>query len=406
VNAGEGLQYMFHGSFSQKKDAKEKEKKVKGSWIKGTLTNAGYRYLVLSERKNPIKQHRRRNLSSVTFDPAVGKYLATAFSKQYGNVYAHGYTKKQAATNLRDRLRALRRGDIDPHTWQASGAGYYAGNPGQNPGLPTLRAGMSAVLDSSSGLIPVKVLSISGNSAQVQIKRDGGGYRKGETVSASTSRVVPRAAVRRRKYGTGIGRYDIAPNPHELMVMGANPGHDREITLPPGATIVIRTPRQNPSAEAIRESFTGAPVDGEMITDEPHMPAGSYAQLGEVLALHVKPHSGGQVQAIEFSRPRPLLVSDESARQIYFVGGDQNLDDSLMAFNPRHRGGGIYELGQGRRIDYKQRKAHVRNPDADEWRHDLGEETGERPLVLYDTNCRRILLEGGAYVIRPEGIVN
>jgi hypothetical protein len=388
---------MFHGSFTKKEDAKAKEKKVKGSWIKGTLTNAGYRYLVLSERKNPIKQHRGRNVSRVDFDPAIGKYLATAFSKQYGNVYAHGYTKKQAATNLRDRLRALRRGDIDPHTWQESGAGYYAGNP-ENPG----------------------------------------------------------------------------PNPHELMVMGANPGaasrsHEREITLPPGATVVIRTPRQNPSstaglggygittvdrllrekkprealryivdqtgvpvheawnyvtrrmkelkirftgprpnpsAEAIRESFTGAPVDGEMITDEPHMPAGSYAQLGEVLALHVKPHSGGQIQAIEFSRPRPLLVSDESARQIYFVGGDQNLDDSLMAFNPRHRGRGIYELGQGRRIDYKQRKAHVRNPDADEWRHDLGEETGERPLVLYDTNCRRILLEGGAYVIRPEGIVN
>ena len=136
------------------------------------------------------------------------------------------------------------------------------------------------------------------------------------------------------------------------------------------------------------------------------MPAGDYAQLGHVLALYVKPAGGGQVQHINFGKSRPIAVSDESARQIWFVGGDQDITPALGSFGRRQRSDGLYELGECRRIDYKQRKEHVPNPASDEWRHEFGEDSGVRPVLLFDARSKRLLLEGGEYRIQSEGIIN
>ncbi len=164
---------------------------------------------------------------------------------------------------------------------------------------------------------------------------------------------------------------------------------------------------RNPTAADLREDFTGSPADRYSIHHEPHMPAGDYAQLGKLDALHVKPISGGQVMTISFPKAdRPLVVSDETARQIYFVGGDQDVREALQSFDARANAAGLLELGEARRIDYTQRKEQVPDPDVDRWRHEFGEETGIRPTVLFDPRHKRLLLEGGEYKIRPEGIVN
>jgi len=162
--------------------------------------------------------------------------------------------------------------------------------------------------------------------------------------------------------------------------------------------------RQNPDAAGIREDFTGAPVEHETVRQEPHMPAGNYAQLGKLLTLAVKPRTGGQV--LEIRGHGVLIVSDESAQQIWFVGGDQDITAALPQFGAIERRGGIYELGEAREIHYEQRKEHVPHPEQDQWRHRFGEETDERPTVLFDLPHKRLLLEGGAYRIRREGIVN
>lgn len=281
----------------------------------------------------------------------------------------------------------------------------------------------------------------------------------------------------------------VKPNPHELLVLGANPSHTippastQDIVVPPGSTITIRMNptavanptddrymlaaasqlypgrqlgqltaqelskvamlaatlkhprnnvelgtfengvfhpwtrrprsrqkkairRRNSSAAVIREDFTGMPSEFYSVSSEPHMPAGDYAELGKLLALYVKPAGGGQVQHINFSVHHPVLVADESARHLYFVGGDQDVSSSLATFGARDRGAGVFELGEARRIDYKQRKEHVPDPDTDEWRHEFGEETGVRPVLLFDRPKKRLLLEGGEYEIRREGITN
>lgn len=165
--------------------------------------------------------------------------------------------------------------------------------------------------------------------------------------------------------------------------------------------------KPNPSAEALHESFTGQPVDQVRILDEPCIPRGDYGQIGELLALYVKPLAGSQVQVITCNRKtRPAVLAAESGRQIYFAGGDQDITGALRMFGARDRGGNVYELGEARRIDYKQRKEHLPDPDGDEWKHDFGEENGVRPIALFDATHRRILLDGGDYRIRPEGIIN
>jgi hypothetical protein len=192
------------------------------------------------------------------------------------------------------------------------------------------------------------------------------------------------------------------------------PGH-KGPHLPQGATLRprSRTPhawhgRRNPSAAELRETFVGREPEDVFTTTEPHMPRGDYAQLGELLALYVKPRAGGQVQKIGFTTAstRPLVVADQDGG-IWFLGGDQDLTDALPAFSGAlQRSDGLYDLGEARRIDYKQRKEHVPDPEVDEWRHNFGEETGEYPIVFFDPGHKRILLKGGAYEIRAEGIVN
>ena len=285
-----------------------------------------------------------------------------------------------------------------------------------------------------------------------------------------------------------------AKNPHELLVMAANPHEaDREVVVPPGSTITIRVnpeprpnafaptfarlaieerarkqreaaydrqqkarakatradenritdyysrlrskvrkgprkvrdlfhelyapleenpkrhrhPRKrNPSAATLREEFTGSPADWITMENEPHMPAGDYAQLGELLSLYVKPGRGDAVQQINFREAeRPLLLSDESARQLWLAGGNQDVSASLSAFGA-NGDSELVELGELRRIDYKQRKEHVPHPDHDEWRHEMGEESGVRPRLWFDTRLKRLLVRGGEYEVRPEGIVN
>ena len=307
-NAGEGYGYQFHGAFAEKKDAVAKERKTPGSWVKGTMTKNGWRYLVMSPRTNPIKRRKK--------------------------------------------------------------------NPVIKPN-------------------PSELLVLGANPTQTQELNLPAG-------STITIRVNPSVTNPAEICGAMIGGYQCS----------RKPGH-RGPHLPQGATMRPTSrlrkgwkPRaSNPSAAALREEFTGSPAEHYTVHDVEGMPAGEYAQLGELLSLYVKPMIGGQVREIRFQAPRPLLVSDTSARQLYFVGGDQDVTPGLHLF-VEHESDDTVELGEVRRIDYKQRKEHVPDPDIDEWKHNFGEESGVKPSLWFDRHSRQLFLTGGEYVVRREGIIN
>jgi hypothetical protein len=83
-----------------------------------------------------------------------------------------------------------------------------------------LQADGAAYYDSVAGLIPCRVLSIRGESGLASstqevtfaITASRGPYTQGEILRCAALWVVPRAAVKRRKYGTVIRPYLVECN--------------------------------------------------------------------------------------------------------------------------------------------------------------------------------------------------
>jgi hypothetical protein len=466
-NAGEGYGYMFHGSFGTKEKAQAKERKTKGAWIKHTLTNKGWRYLVMSPRTNPIKRKKR-----VTAEEA-SKWLLYDHPREWANATG---TKRKHLAKKAAMMRAIARTSGDnPHELLIMGANPHGEehqqeislppgstilirtprtnpvNPEPNPlfsfhpgllpqhvrertlerrkrvswdrmkpakrRLVALAAGVSESLADTWSRIKWRDIPdgwrdalISHLGAQrnpiffnpgpddnymIQAAVELFGKQLKDLSSSEMSKVAMRAAQLKRAH--------TAPRANVKLGTYEN-GIFHPWTRRPKSRQKSAIRRQNPDAAGIREDFTGRPVDRETVRNEPHMPAGNYAQLGKLLTLAVKPRAGGQV--LEIRGHGVLIASDESAQQLWFVGGDQDITAALPQFGAIERRGGIYELGEAREIHYEQRKEHVPHPEQDHWRHRFGEETNERPTVLFDLPHKRLLLEGGAYRIRREGIVN
>jgi hypothetical protein len=183
-------------------------------------------------------------------------------------------------------------------------------------------------------------------------------------------------------------------NPAELLVMGANP----RVEVVHG---------DNPPVEEITEEFTGSEVKWLDVYNEPHIPRGRYAYLAKLMRLLIKPAKGGQVQKITFPEDsRPIIVSDSTGKQMYFVDGGQDMTPCLEAFTNESLGNDIVELGQAREIHYWGIKHHIGDEDTEEWRHKHGEEDGALPTVLFDTRNKRLLYEGGNYRIEGPWIHN
>lgn len=386
-NAGEGYGYMFSGSFAKKADAKRKEKSRKGSFVKDVLTNQGWRHVVLTPRTNPVKREKKVPVVAPAKNPTELMVLAANPS---------GKELQEIKIPLPGGGEVTIRSNPEPRKNI---------NFGFLPARPT-----------RADLAKSRREFKAGVRAKVKQERE---YIRGLKRSARAARGAQRGG--ERVFHEVYGQHeDAIVNPAICgkriggEVCSRKPNH-KGPCLPQGATMRTRTrlphswqPRTNPDAASLRERFTGMPSDGFFVADEPHMPKGDYAQIGTLLALYIKPLTGGQVQIIKAakSEDRPIVASDESARQLWFVGGDQDLSLSLEVFGARQRGAGIWVLGDARRIDYKQRKEHIPHPERDEFQHAFGEETGELPTVLFDANAKRILLEGGAYSVREEGIVN
>jgi hypothetical protein len=412
---------MFGGAFGDEKAARKKARKVHGA-VMPKIINGQRRYMVMSERKNPIR--RRRNGTSLRKVEALEQKKQELtqqrdwVQRDVSNLEAQGHTLNVFDRRfLKHRKKALHKLDRNLAKVEAKLVKAARTNPselivlGANPHPTESQAAQEEIL-----LPPNSTIMIRTNPARVNAGQ-GYGYdfhgaftEKADAIEKE--RTIPGAFIKGRITNRGF-RWIVmtkrADEPRQNVEFREfdhgifHPWTRRPKTRRKPAT--RRLKRGNPSAPALREEFVGVPAEFETVLTEPHMPAGDYAQLGELLALYVKPGRGQQVQQIAFA-DRPMLVSDESARQLYFVGGDQDISGSLAVFGAEDHGGGHFQLGEVRRIDYKQRKEHVAHPDLDEWRHEFGEESGVRPVLWFDANAHRLLLKGGEYEIRREGIVN
>lgn len=113
----------------------------------------------------------------------------------------------------------------------------------------------------------------------------------------------------------------------------------------------------------------------------------------------------GKGVGIHFSeKDRVIVACDPQGNQLYFLGGNQDISSIL----PRHHADGYKDfvyVGECSHIIYTTDK-DFDNFEEKDYQHEFGEETGERPKLMFDCLNKQLYLIGGAYQVKREGIVN
>lgn len=180
------------------------------------------------------------------------------------------------------------------------------------------------------------------------------------------------------------------PNPSELVVMMANPSAvDAD------------------GAARMYEDFHGEPAKRVTTYDEPEPRPQTLAQLGTLVELQVNRPGGRKWGVLDFQGQGVQVGANAAGTQIYFVGGNQKVSRGQITDLRSDNSKELIDLGECMAIAYRARKAQV-NGIASDYEHHFGEDTGVRPRLMYDRRGPepRLLLAGGQYSARIEGIVN
>lgn len=159
-------------------------------------------------------------------------------------------------------------------------------------------------------------------------------------------------------------------------------------------------PRRNPSevkqAVSLFQTFHGR--DPKEIAEKHESAAMrlEYAALGDLDYLIVQPPDGRRVH-INFEGDGVKLASAPSGRQLYLIGGNQNLSSLLEKFTDDPEKDFI-DLGEALEVQYEARKIHS-NFAPTQWYHKFGEKNGALPRLMYDKLKKRIFVIGGEYFI-------
>jgi len=104
------------------------------------------------------------------------------------------------------------------------------------------------------------------------------------------------------------------------------------------------------------------------------------------------------------ARGAPDVAAEPNAKQIYIVGGNQNIEGQLGKLGA-DASKEYLDLGFIYLVEYFTQKRFDRFEPVSYWHH-FGEKTHVQPRLAYDRLRHRLLVQGGEYQIRPEGITN
>ena len=119
-----------------------------------------------------------------------------------------------------------------------------------------------------------------------------------------------------------------------------------------------------------------------------------YTALGDLDYLKFETPLGDAAK-IGFEGDGVKLASSPDGKQLYCIGGSQNLESCLDAESLKKD---FLDLGECSEVQYVARKVH-NNFEPTQWHHKFGEETGDRPRLMYDKLRRQIFFVGGDYFI-------
>ncbi len=170
------------------------------------------------------------------------------------------------------------------------------------------------------------------------------------------------------------------------------------------------------SAKEVSDGFHGRPTRYIEDVLEIEQYRTKFAHLGDLVEFEILDKSGRKVIPINFaehdSEEHVSVASTPDRYQLLLVGGNQSIDlESFEDLSDNEKRKDYVCLGEVFSISYFTDKHHLTGPkyqrDGTEYIHKFGEEEGgERPTMMYDRLNDRMLLIGGSYEVRDEGIYN
>ena len=146
-----------------------------------------------------------------------------------------------------------------------------------------------------------------------------------------------------------------------------------------------------------RQEFVGRPSKKTLSMYAPRGSgaSGTVVAMGKLKKLHIKGRT-----PLDF-KGSALLAHNPKTDQMYILGRNYSLKH--LRKNPSTSG--LEDIGEVTRIEYEATKTHLGDKGPVTYYHRLGEEGGKRPHALINEE-NLLILEGGDYYIRPEGIRN
>lgn len=142
----------------------------------------------------------------------------------------------------------------------------------------------------------------------------------------------------------------------------------------------------------------------------------NFAHLGDLVEFEILDKKGRSVTPISFaehdSEEHVSLGCTRDRQQLVLYGGDQSLDlESFTDLTEAEKRKDYVLIGECYSISYFSDKHHLTGPKyqakGTEYIHVFGEEEGgERCKLVYEKLNQRIMLIGGSYEVRDEGIWN
>jgi len=178
----------------------------------------------------------------------------------------------------------------------------------------------------------------------------------------------------------GVNNSRKRPNPDEGSADMYRSFHGKE---PEGTTII---------EEKVHEHEYLAPL-GLFVNMEVHTITGGKATIG-LNKADAKRLAQSDETAIDGSSV--YLCTNEEGTQLFFVGGDQELPLEDLGLEDFVRDDMV--IGEIRKITYRTQKGFD-HFDLIEYYHQLGEETGDLPLLRYEPRSKLMAVTGGRYHI-------
>jgi hypothetical protein len=163
-------------------------------------------------------------------------------------------------------------------------------------------------------------------------------------------------------------------------------------------------PNSASESAALAESFHGAPQDPTIAVDDIHY-HDNLATLGQLSQLKVDTPAGRRVDINFTAQDAVTLASSPDGRQLYFIGGNQDIPLEPLGLNSAQWKKDSMTLGNLLELTYRTEKGFDKFNLTDYY-HKLGEETGVKPVLLYDRLNRSLSVSGGQYAVKPEGLTN